>query len=102
MNVIPGDTGQSSVSDAFMENEKIINAAEGIIEDFPLGINRELRGKFLEVYTAVTDIPGDPDETSFRFQLTGGVKPYEYFTKKTVQAQGDSVVYKITIFFTIH
>ena len=102
MNVFPGDTGQASLSEAYLEDIKIIDAAQGAIEAFPVDTNKKLRGKFLEVYTIVTDLPGEPDLTSFLFQLNGGVSPYEYFMEKTVQEQGDSVIYKITIFFSIH
>lgn len=102
MNVFPGDTGQASISEAYIEGVKIIGEQEGPVNDLQLGTNKKLRGKFLDVYTLVTDIPGEPDLTSFRFQLNGGVMPYENFMEKTVQSQGDSVVYKISIFFTIH
>lgn len=102
MNVFPGDTGQAALTEAYLDNVKIIEAAEGAVDSFELGTNKKLKGKFLEVYTVVTDIPGDPDLTSFRFQLNGGLNPYEYFVEKTVQNQGDSVIYKITIFFTTH
>lgn len=95
MNVFPGDTGQASISEAYIEGVKIIGEQEGPVNDLQLGTNKKLRGKFLDVYTLVTDIPGEPDLTSFRFQLNGGVMPYENFMEKTVQSQGDSVVYKI-------
>lgn len=102
MNVFPGDNGQAASTEAYLEGEKIIPAQDAPVENFKVGTNKQLRGKLLEVYTAVTDIPGKPDLTSFRFQLSGGVKPYEYYVEKTVQNQGDTVLYKITIFFTIH
>ena len=102
MNVFPGDTGQACLSEAYLEGNKIITDHEGAIDAYIVGTNKNLRGKHLEVYTLVTDMPGEPDLTSFRFQLSGGILPYEYYTEKTVQSQGDSVVYKITIFFTIH
>lgn len=102
MNVFPGDTGQASLSEAYLDGEKIIKDHNGPIDSYIVGTNKNLRSKHLEVYSLVTDMPGEPNLTSFRFQLSGGVFPYEYYTEKTVHSQGDSVVYKITIFFTIH
>ena len=102
MNVFPGDNGQKFFTEAYLENEKILSNKEESIQNFVIGKNSALKGKSLDVYTIVTDVLGVPDLTSFRFQLKGGVIPYEYFVEKTVQAQGDSVVYKISIFFSIH
>ncbi len=102
MSVYPGDTGQAALTEVFLEGNKILEKHPGSIEDFELGTNKSLRGKFVDVYTLVTDVQQDSDLTSFLFELFGGDKPYEYYTEKTVHSNGDSVIYKITIFFTIH
>lgn len=102
MNVFPGDTGQACLSEAYLDDVKIFKDHEGPVDAYIVGTNKNLKNKYLEVYSLVTDMPGEPNKTSFRFQLSGGILPYEYYTEKTVQSQGDSVVYKITIFFTIH
>jgi hypothetical protein len=102
ISVLPGDTGQAALTDVFLEGENIIKQNTGAIQDHEIGNNKTLRAKFLDVYTLITDVQGEPDLTSFRFMLRGGAMPYEYYTEKTVQVQGDSVIYKITIFFTIH
>ena len=100
INVFPGDTGQSAVTDVLLENKKILSGHVGSLSTFAIGTNLELQTLFLDVFTIVTDIPCSPDLTSFRFQVEGGVKPYEYFMEKTVQSQGESVVYRMTVFFT--
>jgi hypothetical protein len=102
MSVYPGDTGQAALTEVFIEGNKIIEKHPGAIEDYELGTNKSLRGRFIDVYTLVTDVQQGSNLTSFLFELFGGVKPYEYYTEKTVQTNGDSVIYKITIFFTIH
>ncbi len=102
MCVFPGDTGQAALTEVYLEKEKIISDQEGPLIDVDLGTNSNLAGKFLDVYTVVTDIPGEPDLTNLRFQLNGGVLPYEYYMERTIQNQGDSVVFKISIFFTRH
>lgn len=99
MTLFPGDTGQSSLTDVILDGNKLKVEVPGVIEDFSIGTNRALNGKFLEIYTLITDVPGDPDLTSVDFSLMGGEVPYNYYMEKTVQDQGDSVGYKVTIFF---
>ncbi len=102
VKVIPGDSGQSSVTEAWLDDKVILKNHPGPLDWLTIGTNQSLRGKYLELYTTVTDIAGQPDKTSFDFRLRGGVIPYKYYTEKTVTIQGASVSYKISIFFTIH
>ncbi len=102
VKVIPGESGQSAVTEAWLEDKPILKNHAGALDWLTIGTNQSLRGKYLEVYTAVTDIPGKPDKTSFDFRLRGGVSTYKHYTEKTVTTQGASVLYKITIFFTLH
>ena len=102
VKVIPGDNGQSSVTEAWLEDKAVLKNHAGPLDWFTIGSNQSLRGKYLELYTAVTDVPGQPDKTSFDFRIRGGVSPYKYYAEKTVTTQGASVLYKISIFFTIH
>jgi hypothetical protein len=101
MNVFPGDTGQASLTDVYMDNNKLIAGIEGNIDAFELGTNIGLLAKTLDVYCIVTDITGDL-QTNLRFQLTGGVVPYEYVMQRTVLSRGNSVVYKISILFSFN
>lgn len=101
VKIIPGDTGQSAVTEIYLDGTPLLKNHAGKLDWFTIGTNQSLRAKFLEVYTVVTDIPGPPDKTSFDFRLRGGVNPYSFYTEKTVTAQGDSVVYKMTVFFTL-
>lgn len=102
VKVIPGDTGQSATTEAWLDDQSILKNHDGPLDWMTIGTNRSLRGKYLDLYTSVTDVPGKPDLTSFDFRLRGGVSPYKYYAEKTVTTQGASVLYKISIFFTIH
>ena len=102
IKVIPGDTGQSATTEAWLDDKSILKNHDGPLDWFTIGTNLAVRGKYLDVYTAVTDVPGQPDKTSFDFRIRGGVSPYKYYAEKTVTTQGASVLYKISIFFTIH
>lgn len=100
MNLFPGTTGQSAVSDVIIDSNKRGSNIQGTITDFTLGTGNSLVNKFLEVYTIITDVATDTNLTSLDFSLTGGLAPYRYKMERTVQQQGDSAAYKITIFFT--
>lgn len=100
MNLFPGTAGQSAVSDVIIDSSKKGSNIEGAITNFTLGTGNSLVNKFLEVYTIITDVATDTNLTSIDFSLTGGAAPYRYKMERTVQQQGDSAAYKITIFFT--
>ncbi len=99
LSIYPGATGQSAVSDIFLEADPPKKGIAGTIEDHKLGSNKSLNGRELEVYTAITDREGPPDLVSFDFRLKGGPDAYKYKMERTVTSQGDTVVFKITIFF---
>lgn len=99
MSIYPGDTGQSAVTDILLEGADPDRGLEGTVENYDLDTNINLNGRYLDVYTEITDVHGDPDLTNFEFELTGGVQYYTYKMEKTVQNQGDSIVYKMSIFF---
>ncbi|RYY81315.1 MAG: hypothetical protein EOO15_24550 [Chitinophagaceae bacterium] len=102
VNVIPGETGQLSQTDISVDGNPIVSNQQGAINGCAIGTNNSLRGQFLNVVTTVTDMPGDTMETSFRFELNGGQKPYKYYMEKTVQSVGETVIYRMKIFFTTH
>lgn len=100
MNLFPGSTGQSAVSDIIIDGTKVGNKLTGSISSRTLGTGASLINKFLEIYTIITDVATDTNLTSLEFTLTGGTAPYRYRMERTVPEQGDSAAYKITIFFT--
>ena len=100
MTVLYGDTGQSAQTDVFLEGRQPDKGIIGNIEDYDLGTNNSLNGKFLDVYAAVTDVSNTSDLTSIEFHLEGGVDRYKYSMEKTVQQQGGTVIYKMSIFFS--
>ncbi|WPV64779.1 hypothetical protein [Chitinophaga sp. LS1] len=100
MNLFPGTTGQSAVSDVIIDSTKQGSNIQGAIINFTIGTGNSLVNKFLEVYTIITDVSTVTNLTSLDFSLTGGTAPYRYKMERTVQEQGDSAAYKITIFFT--
>ena len=99
MNLFPGDTGQAAQTDIFLEGVPADKGIIGKIEDYDLGSNNSLNAKYLDVYTAVTDVSGNTDLTSIEFNLSGGVQPYTYKLEKTVSQQGATIIYKMSIFF---
>lgn len=100
LNIMPGDTGQAAQTDIFLEGVESNKGIIGRIENYNLGTCNSLNGKFLDVYTAITDVSGTSDLTSLEFHLYGGVAPYKYYMEKTVQEQGATIIYKISIFFS--
>ena len=99
MSLFPGDTGQAAQTDVFLEGAPADKGIIGNITNYDLGTNNSLNLKFLDVYTAVTDVSGNTDLTSIEFHLTGGEQPYSYKLEKTVTQQGATVIYKMSIFF---
>lgn len=99
LDLFPGATGQSAISTVKLESTTLVREQEGSIEDLDLGTNAELRGQEMTIYTLVTDISHDTDLTTLDMILKGGVEEYSISLKRTVQSQGDSVGYKITILF---
>ncbi len=99
MTIYPGDTGQAAQTDILLEGAEPVRGIIGTIEDYELGTNNSLNGRYVDVYTVITDTSGNSDLTSLEFHLTGGIEAYKYYMEKTVQQQGASVVYKMSIFF---
>ena len=100
MTVLYGDTGQAAQTDIFLEGRDPDKGVIGNIENYDLGTNNCLNGKYLDLYAAVTDASKTSDLTSIAFHLEGGVDRYKYAMEKTVQQQGATIVYKMSIFFS--
>lgn len=99
LTIYPGDNEQAALTDIILEGADPEKSIIGVIENYDLGTSNSLNGKYLDVYTAITDTSTASDTTSFDFRLSGGVQPYKYFMEKTVQQQGGTIIYKISIFF---
>lgn len=99
LDLFPGATGQSAVTTIKLEKSTLIREQVGAITDLDLGTNADLRGQEMVIYTLVTDVSHETDLTSLDMILKGGVQEYSIGLKRTVQSQGDSVGYKITIIF---
>ena len=100
MSLFPGTTGQSAVSDIIIDSSKQYAGLQGAVTDLCIGTANSLLNKYLEIYTVITDVSTTTNLTSLTFSITGGVAPYGFKMEKTVQQQGDSAGYLITIFFT--
>ena len=99
LNIFPGTTGQAALTDIFIEGKEPDKSRVGSVENYELGADDELNGKYLDVYTAITDVSKDSNDISLDFNLQGGTIPYRYFMQRTVQEEGGSIVYKVSIFF---
>lgn len=99
LDLFPGATGQSAVSTIKLDSNTLVREQPGSITGLDLGTNGNLRGQEMVIYTLVTDVSHDTDLTSLDMTIKGGVQDYTIGLKRTVQAQGDSVGYKITIIF---
>lgn len=95
-----GDTGQSGISKIVLDGVTIQPEIIGSIRGQELGSNKSLDGKFLEVTTVITDVSKKTNLTSFDFNLTGGTESFRFVMQRSVQKEGGSVGYKISIFFT--
>lgn len=99
LTVIPGATGQSCLTDVFLDKKKILSSVKDKIEDHRLGTSNDLVLKRLEIFTLITDVQGLPDITSFEIVLHGGVLDYNVKLENTVSEQGQSIGYTANILF---
>ena len=99
LDLFPGATGQSAVTTIQLEKTTLLKEAVGSLENFEVGKNNALNGLEMTIYTLVTDVSTDTDLTSLDMTLRGGVADYSIHLKRTVQSQGDSVGYEISILF---
>lgn len=98
-DLIIGDIGQASISTIKLDDNILLGNHEGTLVDYPVGENRNVANKFLNITTIVTDVSQNHNRTGINFSIRGGRNPYNYALSKVVVNQGDSVAYKIEIFF---
>jgi len=99
IDLIIGDIGQASISTIKIDDEVLLSEHLGTLVDFPVGRNKAIVNRFLNITSIVTDVNQDHNRTGIDFSIKGGVSPYHYVLSKQVSNQGDSVAYKIEIFF---
>ena len=99
IDLIIGDIGQASISTIKIDDEVLVSEHLGTLTDFSVGRNKSIVNRFLNITTIVTDVNTEHNRTGIDFSITGGVNPYHYALSKQVINQGDSVGYKIEIFF---
>jgi hypothetical protein len=99
IDLIIGDIGQSSISTIKIDDQVLLSEHLGTVVDFSVGKNKAIVNRFLNITTIVTDVNQDHNRTGIDFSIKGGVSPYHYVLSKQVINQGDSVAYKIEIFF---
>lgn len=95
-----GGPKQAGLTEAWMDGKRIFKDKIGSFSNEPIKPNNELNGKFLNVYTVVTDsIEEDENFTEVKYDLTGGVGEVHTTLSKKVSQQGDSVFYELEVFF---
>nr|WP_068891153.1 hypothetical protein [Pedobacter panaciterrae] len=99
INLVIGDIGQASISTIKLDDEVLLNEHLGSLVDFSIGRNSAIVNRFLNITTIVTDVSQDHNRTGIDFSIKGGVNLYHCALSKQVSNQGDSVGYKIEIFF---
>jgi len=99
IDLIIGDIGQASISTIKIDDDVLVNEHLGTLVDFSIGKNKAIVNRFLNITTIVTDVNTEHNRTGIDFSIRGGVSPYHYVLSKQVINQGDSVAYKIEIFF---
>lgn len=99
INLIPGDLGQASISLVKLENDVLADDHLGSIDDLFIGSNAFVANKFLSITTIITDVSENSNGTSVDLSIIGGIIPFQSKMAKIVTSQGDSVAYKIEIFF---
>jgi hypothetical protein len=99
LTIYPGDNRQTAVTDIYLDGNAPTTGVQGSLENYLLGSNENLGGKYLDVYTAITDTSSDSDLTSLDFKLEGGVDPYKFYMEKSVLNEGATVLYKMSIMF---
>ncbi len=93
--------GQSGDTIVHLGANRIVDGQQGSFELVLLGVGEELNYKKLHCFTAVTDIQTETNETSVRYELIGGVEPYQHTLQETVNAHGDVEFYLATFVFYI-
>ena len=69
----------------------------GEVADVVLGRGEELHGTRLMIKSVVTDTNDKTNNTSLTYLLNGGIAPLQSVVSATVEAEGDSVVYRVTL-----
>lgn len=69
----------------------------GEINAVAVGAGPQIRGKTLSVKSVVTDVNDATNHTSITYRLSGGAADQAFSQSATVDAEGDSVIYKATI-----
>ena len=101
MNLIFGPLGISSMSKIKLDTLILANGETGSIEDFNIGSNINLNGKFLTIFiiVTVTEITPVPVNVTADFSLTGGINDYRQSLSHIVNEVGNSIFFKIETFF---
>ena len=94
-----GEEGQSSLSVIKIDNHVLENNLVGSVLNLDIGSNSSIAFKFLTILTIITDVDPEHNMTRIDFEISGGRGDYFHSMEKTVLNQGDSVAYKIEIFF---
>ncbi len=94
--------GVSTSTDIFLDNNLLQEKVHGSITGFPVGSNKEVRSKFLKIFSSIVTTPLTPLPAKLKvdFIISGGDGPVTYeipsFDLKQV---GDTVNLDISIFF---
>ncbi|UCD18313.1 MAG: hypothetical protein JSV44_05220 [Candidatus Zixiibacteriota bacterium] len=94
--------GQKGITDVFLGDRKIIDGKLGSFEEKLPGTGRDLNGQSMLCTTIVADIRTETDETSVRYALAGGVKPYVQPLQESVDSPGDVKYYTATFDFLVY
>jgi hypothetical protein len=75
------------------------NAIVGEVRNWTVGKGDDLRGKAIDIHSVLTDVNASSNRLSGDYALTGGDHPQTIFLESTVDNDGDSDRFHITINF---
>jgi hypothetical protein len=86
-----GQLGASTITGA--------NAIVGEVKNWTVGKGDDLRGKKIDIHSVLTDVNASTNRLNGDYALTGGDHPQTISLESTVENQGDSDRFHVTVNF---
>ena len=90
---------QKGYTTVFLGDKKIVNNKKNSFEKVLEEKGKDLKGKTLFCQTMVTDVRTETNETSVKYELTGGRKDFKQKLQESVESHGDVKHYVANITF---
>jgi len=92
---------QPGVTSIFLAGKELKSGIKSDIDKLDLGPGKELKSKTLYCTTTVTDIRPETNQTSVKYELTGGLKKFENKYSESVDNDGETISYMASFYFFV-